>query len=235
MLNVQSKNVASMTAADIWAQFIPADSFANEPQFKRDANLYAALTDERDSMENISKRLLQDMAIKGQTTDSRDGSEVLALVNFHNEKLEAIAPKISEIGARQSAIYRTEALKQITDWHKEKHEIIKASPRELFRGFNQYNCSDYGATYGGRGFIASMQPLEYIKRISYEIFGVSVEQMTAGIRYDNIKEYALQMLEGVRFDCGYIDYIHGTQEGRHRAIAAHLLGVERIPVYIIGR
>ena len=43
------------------------------------------------------------------------------------------------------------------------------------------------------------------------------------------------MADGTKFNMGYIDYNREQQEGRHRAIAARLLGIKKIPVYIRGK
>lgn len=50
------------------------------------------------------------------------------------------------------------------------------------------------------------------------------------------QKYAEMMKQGTKFPMVTLDYRHGfSQEGLHRAIAAELLGVKRIPVMMIHK
>ena len=87
----------------------------------------------------------------------------------------------------------------------------------------------------GIGYIAEMSPTEYLERCAYDIFDSTYESTVLGANINSILKYAKQMSQGVEFDMGYLDYERKAQEGRHRAMAAELLGIEKIPVYIRGR
>lgn len=254
-LQARAGEIANMSNSQIWSRFTPDDSFIDSSEFIHESNLYAALTSERDELSAANRALTLELAGESQIkprelwTDAdrveailggvpqqytARGEEILATIGYNNERIQSLSPSISEIANRQDAIYRREALNQIRDWTAPP--LVRASEGEHFIGFTTRTRSAFDEDLDrGVGYIASMSPREYLERISYEIFGSSIEQATAGIEYNNIREYAQMIAEGTQFDCGYIDYIRGSQEGRHRAMAAYLLGIERIPVYIRGK
>lgn len=128
---------------------------------------------------------------------------------------------------------------ELREWNSHEHPFVKGDIEKEYDGFSttmriaQYD-DDLKA---GKGFIAEMSPDEYLNRISYDVFNQSKERTTQCF-YDNVKEYAREMASGTKFDMGYINYAGGRggekgQEGRHRAMAAKCLGIEKIPVYII--
>ena len=82
--------------------------------------------------------------------------------------------------------------------------------------------------------IVEMTPDEYMHAISKYIFKTPIEQSYDGmLNKDSIDEYAEMMKNGTKFDMPYIDLKTKGQEGRHRALAAKKLGIEKIPVLIL--
>jgi len=63
--------------------------------------------------------------------------------------------------------------------------------------------------------------------------GASAETERANVNDALAREYANKMLAGEKFRLPYVDFDYGNQEGRHRARALELLGVEKMPVMII--
>lgn len=88
----------------------------------------------------------------------------------------------------------------------------------------------------GSGYIAEMSPEEYMKRCAYEIFdGATIESTVHGTDPETVHKYAEMMASGTTFDMPYLNYSSGNQEGRHRALAALDCGIEKIPVFIVGK
>lgn len=82
------------------------------------------------------------------------------------------------------------------------------------------------------GYIAEMTPTEYLRQ-SAKLHGTSVGH--EGNFMDNAKceKYAKMMKQGVKFHLPVLDYAYNQQEGRHRAKAALMVGIDKIPVLIV--
>jgi len=50
-----------------------------------------------------------------------------------------------------------------------------------------------------------------------------------------VQEYSDLALQGSKMPLPVLDYVHGSQEGRHRAIVAEGLGLSRMPVLIVTK
>lgn len=124
---------------------------------------------------------------------------------------------------------------QVRDWHSSKPEPAKSG---TYQGFTTKTT---GTSFGdellssGRGYIAEMSPEEYLKRCAYDIFtDATIESTIHGTTESSIKKYADMMQSGTEFDLPYLDYSRQEQEGRHRALAAYYLGIDKIPVLVVG-
>ena len=53
---------------------------------------------------------------------------------------------------------------------------------------------------------------------------------------ESVKKYAEMMKNGTLFNMPTLDYMRGrfNQEGRHRAMAAEMIGIEKIPVFVVN-
>lgn len=124
---------------------------------------------------------------------------------------------------------------QVSDWKSTKPE-----PTDQ-RDFKGFTTETTGTSYSdeclenGRGYIAKMSPEEYIKRCAFDIFtGATIESTLGGCDESTVKKYEGMMRDGTKFDMPYLDYGRNGQEGRHRALAAYNLGIDEIPVLVIG-
>lgn len=112
----------------------------------------------------------------------------------------------------------------------------KKSNKTEFEGFK----TETGVPYAderlaqGKAYISEMDPKEYILRCAFQIFTKGTIESTLSACIDsNIKKYASRMKSGKKFDMPYLDFTRSQQEGRHRAIAAMLAGIKKIPVLIM--
>ena len=159
------------------------------------------------------------------------------------ERLESNWQELKEASSKETELYEEKERidgraydAEKREWENSAHDIFdKGDPDKDYDGFSTtMRIGQFDEDLkNGIGFIAEMTPDEYLERISMDIFHTSYERTTS-CYYENVKEYARQMASGVKFDMGYIDYEKGGQEGRHRAMSAKILGIEKIPVYIRG-
>ena len=81
-----------------------------------------------------------------------------------------------------------------------------------------------------------MSPKKYMEIIA-KFFGVSYDDAMKStlIDWDKVDRFAKQMKEHKKFELGFLKYLRGggSQEGRHRALAAMSLGCKQIPVVVI--
>lgn len=75
---------------------------------------------------------------------------------------------------------------------------------------------------------------EYIRECA-KLQGTSFNQQLSFINDNKVKEYVKAMKDGSKFNMGYLNYVSGQQEGRHRIVAAAELGQTRIPVLMIAK
>ena len=81
--------------------------------------------------------------------------------------------------------------------------------------------------------ISWMNPMSYVRRCAYDIFGVEYDYLFKSREDDKIQKYMDLMKSGAKFDMPILNYVKKSQEGLHRALAAIKLGDAFIPVMII--
>lgn len=93
---------------------------------------------------------------------------------------------------------------------------------------------EYFRTRKGYEFeIVQMSPAEYMLKAS-DILDGDVEDVVRSRDKKISQEYAQKMMDGEKFPMPVLDYSrNGGQEGLHRAIAASLIGLSRIPVMVV--
>lgn len=250
-----AEDVKKMSWDDIHKLFIPKDSYYYSSDYQQ------LLKEERDGVRQEKEYGEQIKALEAQLESERslppksEWSELDALwyeitgakPYVYTAKGEELQERIKglrkaqrEAGSKHSDAYekiqdrdRSEYWKQEKEWRNSAHStFVRGDINKEYEGFSTKMNSAYDADLlAGKGFIAEMSPDEYLQRISYDSFHTSIERTTV-CYYENIKKYADMMADGTKFDMGFIDYSKEGQEGRHRAMAAKLLGIKKIPVYI---
>ena len=88
----------------------------------------------------------------------------------------------------------------------------------------------------GVAYIAEMSPLEYMDRCALEIFNRTYHSNLYGalLPVGDVDKYADMMKNGTKFNLPMLNYNSAGQEGRHRALAAYLNGIDKIPVLVVG-
>lgn len=240
------------------------DMFIPEGSYYHDADYQALLKEEREGLQKeqecrdrakeLEAQLENERTLAPKSEWSDEDKLWYELTGDkpyeYTEKGEALQSEIKALNkeAREAGHQHAEAREQIQDrdrmesWKEEK-EWSQSAHKGFIKGDIDKEYDGFSTRMGiaafdddlkeGKGFIAEMSPDEYIQRISFDVFHTSIERTTS-CYYENVKEYARMMASGTKFDMGYIDYEKGGQEGRHRAMAAKMLGIEKIPVYIRG-
>ena len=254
---IRASEVGEMSRDELKREFVPSDSYIYEPKYvsleserlslgKEEKNLkeeQKRLTDELKGEKHVKPKSEWDMndeimSLLGEkpVAYTERGEEISNLLDQIRAKENPIERRLMDIKDEMGDIDRKNAIEQIDDWRSKDHPFERGDIDKEYEGFSTtMGIASFDDDLAeGKGFIAEMSPDEYIDRISYDIFE-NTRENTVDVWYDNVQEYAKMMADGVKFDMGYIDYQNGGQEGRHRAMAAKLLGIDKIPVYIRGR
>jgi hypothetical protein len=141
------------------------------------------------------------------------------------------------LSARDDAYEKMQAIKEANhEQQAAEHEYTMPmkSTKTEYEGFKiDHTGTSHGDDLMEKGYLAEMSPKEYLERCAFEIFdNATIESTIRGTEADSVAKYTKMMQEGVKFDTPYLDYVSGEQEGRHRALAAYNLGIEKIPVVV---
>jgi len=123
--------------------------------------------------------------------------------------------------------YQYDVLGQMFKYGDETSEILGQKYQEIKKGLNAH--------------IEYMTPDEYMNRIGdidVKSYLEEDSRRPIPISRERIDLYKQDALRGDKFAMPWIDYRDGKyegQEGRHRAIMAKELGVEKMPVVIVNR
>lgn len=146
--------------------------------------------------------------------------------------------------------YREQKEKEFKDWKAEGGDFFKPFEESTQTEYEGFSTTTTGTSYYDNflnpkdlaymqdakrktGYIAEMSPDEYIDRVARQVFKKPRYVAERGLDSENINNYAKMMQEGTKFDMPYLEISYGNQEGRHRAMAAKKLGIEKIPVLVV--
>lgn len=90
------------------------------------------------------------------------------------------------------------------------------------------------AQKGNGGHIEEMSPDDYLKLVNIQ----SDDDIKTFLSLFSVDDIYNGLKSGNEYEPGFLDYSNGEitdHEGRHRAIVARMMGIEKIPVAIIGR
>lgn len=145
----------------------------------------------------------------------------------------------AQINDEREELRQSQYFKEVINWENDMrvlkggtHNFTKGSRDKDYVGFQtKTGISDYDRK-DAPGFIAEMSPREYLQRITYQSFGSTWGRVLQSVDTKNVMKYADMMASGVKFDMPSMTVGEAKQEGRHRAMAAMLLGIKTIPVYV---
>lgn len=260
-LEARAEEIGEMTYSEIFDAFVDnPDSYVYSERYQQDTEQIRELRNENDRLKEEKQKLEEEFSKETRekpksewTEDERlyyeiigekpleytdRGYEVEKEIREISKEVRENDSKISDLRDDLDLQSKTAYWQESSEWlaSGNQYDYEKGDVNKEYEGISTtMSIKEFDQDLAeGIGFIAEMSPDEYLDRIAFEIFNTSRESAIV-CDYSNVQKYAKMISEGVKFDMGYLDYDKGGQEGRHRAMACKLLGIEKIPVYIRGR
>lgn len=254
--SLYDKNVKGLSKSDVMDRFIDDDSYVNSVAYKKAFQNRMDSLEKQSSVVNEINELEEQLSKLDSVPKPRSEWNAEDLLKsmmgekpmIQSEESLALEKKIDELWKEHRGLTGIASKNEdLIEKMDKKNYIIQSKewdstkPRksndDSFLGFStNMRIGQYDEDLkNGIGYIAEMSPKEYLDRCAYDIFNTTYEGVVLGAEPNSILKYAKEMSEGVKFDMGYLNYESKAQEGRHRAMAADLLGIDKIPVYIRGR
>ena len=253
-------NGKQITSEDIQRKLIGSNSYTNSPEYKalrEKANtLNKTMRKESDRRREIEKELEHESSPKPRseyttedeinvllgkrpTNYTQTGLQLKQEQDRIFEDYHKNEEEWSSVTEKLNSMDRAESSLQRSFYSQRAHPDVTKASREDYVGFKK---SETTTPYiddmikSGRADIVEMSPKTYLQEVAYNIFDQSTLETTLrGTSVANINRYMAQMRSGTKFDTPYLNYRDNQQEGRHRAIAAAMLGIDKIPVVIVRR
>lgn len=176
----------------------------------------------------------------GSKNPSEEGKKLVGLSESEQVKLESTQP------ADVPPATADETINPKDDKKLEESSVPGMSGKQVIRtdktGMSYYDDflnpkdHDYKKLVKGlQGNIVMMSPDDYIDRLGKDIFHCSRERVLRGVDQDNVEQIRQKMAAGTKYNIPILDLANTTQEGRHRALAAKALGVQKIPVLVVTK
>lgn len=238
---------------EVLSNFIDADDYSNKSQYKDLTNRNTQIGKQIGQIDMEQKRL-KDLLVKETTRkpeseyDIKDrtakllgetpmkytdaGKRILKELDSLQKTKTLLEKEESNILHKQEKNDYAYARAEERDWESIRPSYTTGDPFKEYKGFITHTRTGHMEDFiNGKGFIAEMTPQEYLHRISYDVFHSSYSYTARGVDTDRVQLYAKMMKNGVKFDMPLMVTDEG-QEGRHRAMAAYLAGIQKIPVYV---
>ena len=246
---------------DRYKELLPANSYTETEEYKRASNDFTDARKQSESLWEESQALEEELKQESQRKpreqwDEEDeynsligrppiilterGQEIQDKIQENLKERLTLDQKLDDAGARMKELKRAAHQNQLQAYSL---PTIRPATQTEYEGFSlEKTGTSFGDEYlerakaGRKGaFLAEMSPREYIERCAFEIFtDATMESTIHGVVPRNVEKYTHMMAAGTKFDVPYLNYRDHGQEGRHRALAAYNMGIETIPVLIIG-
>lgn len=257
MGSVGSKN---LTIKDIMDSIAGKDNYMNETGYADKSKEVQSKWARMDELDEERRRLQEELKNESQRKPKdqwTDEDEWMSLIGerpmIYTERGEEINKRLKEIYKEKDEIQKewqksADALKKLDERHidnqkklyslrPDSERTVSTNIKDSYEGFKVgESTTSYvdDALKSGKAFVVEMSPKEYLQECAYNIFDRStLEKTLRGTSASNVKKYMDMMKSGVKFDTPYLNYKDSAQEGRHRAIAAYMLGYKRIPVIVM--
>lgn len=251
----QTKEV---TEEDIVKKIVGDESYTYDPYYKKLTKDASDTLDESREAEEKAKSLKEQLKSESRKKPADDWNADDMITAMAGEVPVTYTDKGKKIKAEYDAQYDKHR-KATSKWHEltqelkeidERNALIQRQWKQDYSGISSKLQDDYQGfdknksrtsyiddmVKSGRAQIVEMPPELYLKEVAHKIFKKeTLESTLRGTSVSNINKYMKMMQEGVKFDTPYLNYRDEQQEGRHRAIAAVMLGIKKIPVIIVRK
>lgn len=152
------------------------------------------------------------------------------------EEQHSLEERIEELQAHQASIKKNAARKQRTEYINDFENTVSRDVKDNYEGFQfDTGTSDGEDIKKHGGQIVEMSPEQYLHECAHNVFKDTTyeNQVLVTAADAKVTKELVGLIEsGTKMYLPYLDYRRDQQEGRHRAMAAMLLGIDRIPVLI---
>lgn len=253
------KNTKPVTEEDIRAKLIKADSYTNDPKYKKLSNEVQDALRRRNEVDTrkveLQEQLKKEQTIKPKsewTTEdeiadllgerpvkyTEKGKQLKAELEEYRKKYNEADHEWREKIQKLIALDKAQHDKQKQEWAVSDKDISMDVKSEYpgFKVNESTTPSVDEALKSGKAIVVEMSPETYLREVAHNIFAeATIETALRGTSVKNINKYMQMMKDGTKFDTPYLNYKTKGQEGRHRAIAAMMLDIKRIPVIVVRK
>lgn len=244
---------------EIKERLLDKDSYIYSDEYKELENKVTKANKEKEEIDkqikDLEKTIEEDTYIDEEEMKRYPGDKNIAkmLATKQGPKAKAAEEELKELKESKS-IYDDEVTfaqnrlkkyedsfidkqkEQLKEEFRQGKETLTPDIKDEYEGFElDTHVSDYQKKLErGQAVIMQMSPKEYLRRCGSDIFDSTYERQVRTIMADAEHTYKLadMMRDGTKMYMPYISYEDKQQEGRHRAAAAILNGIEVIPVLV---
>lgn len=237
--------------------FIEEGSYVNDPEFRKLQKDYSEAFEETGRLHDKAMELYA--TIEKETVVDEDvlkefrGDKQLAkLFAEKTEKGQAAEKELQSVREQDKentrrrhtleekldTIRKEQSSKQKEAFEYKDITVKKADFKDDFDGFetDTHTPKYKRLVEEGKATLVSMSPKEYLEYCAYKIFPHSTyeQQVYAAIGdARHTMDLVNLMKNGTKMYCPVLDFNEKEQEGRHRALAAMILGLDKIPVVVV--
>lgn len=203
---------------------IDNDSYVNDEDYKILNSIYKDLVSkesklQEDLNEEYSKGIIdEDFSIFGLSLlkPTEKVKEIREEIKSTQNRIDSVVERIKDYERVHRKPYITDEFKDVTE--------------ESFRYFTKDTNINYYSTDNGFK-VVEMTPKQYIQMCA-KAHNSTYENEIYSCDRNKISFYSSLMSQGSKAPLPYVVTTYGEQEGRHRALAAMLLGADKIPVLV---
>lgn len=242
----------------IMEQFTDEDSYIKDGRFKELMKEHSQLVKKQRELDAETSKLRQvvkeESTIDKETLEMFDGDKQLAgLFAKKSAKGEEAQKKLGGLKEKKDTIANKldSVNNRIKKWEERENEYQKESyasktstvtsdVKASYKGFEtDTHIPYYQNLYEkGQATIVQMSPKEYLQICGLKIFpGSTYEKQVRSVASEPavVKDLVGKMKSGTKMYMPMLNFKDKEQEGRHRAVAAMILGIEEMPVMIVRR
>lgn len=235
--------------------FIDKDSYVNDPEYdknvkeigrlnKESAELGKQISDLRDVIEKETVISDDDIAMFGGdrnlaklfATVTEKGMAAKGKLAEVQKAKDKITENLESLSASVKRVTRQENAKQKAEFDKNVNSLKEAGSKD-YTGFQKdtHTPKYQDLLEKGKARVVEMTPQQYLQYCAYKVFDSTYERQVIAAIADakHTMDLAKLMQNGTKMYCPVLDFKSREQEGRHRALAAMILGIDKIPVTVV--